>query len=195
VPSPAVPSDAFTDLARALSKAGVDWYVFGAQATIIWGRPRLTSDVDITIRLGSLKLRALMDLMQSEGFQLRIATTPDFLQRTRVVPLRHRSTGLDVDLVLAGPGLEDGFLERAVAVTIGTTTIPVISAEDLIVTKILAGRSKDLEDVRGVLAERGDRISLDAVRQVLQMLETALGHSDLLPVLDAEIARWRRRSG
>jgi hypothetical protein len=27
----------------------VAWYVFGAQAALIWGCPRLTTDVDVTV--------------------------------------------------------------------------------------------------------------------------------------------------
>ncbi len=61
--------------------------------------------------------------------------------------------------------------------------MPVISAEDLIVTKILAGRSKDLDDVRGIIAAKTD-LDLDAVRVTLSMLEEALGVSDLLPIFD-----------
>jgi predicted nucleotidyltransferase len=56
--------------------------------------------------------------------------------------------------VLAGPGLEEQFLARAVLVDIGGVRVPVMSPEDLVVTKILAGRPKDIEDVRGILAER-----------------------------------------
>ncbi len=69
------------------------------------------------------------------------------------------------------------------------TTIPVISPEDLVVTKILAGRPKDLEDVRGILRERRASLDLGLIRETLRLLEQALGQSDLCPVLDAELDR------
>lgn len=69
------------------------------------------------------------------------------------------------------------------------TAVPVISPEDLIATKVLAGRSRDVEVIRGVLAERRDRIRVDQVRAVLAMLETALGQGDLLPLFERE---WDR---
>lgn len=62
----------------------------------------------------------------------------------------------------------------------------------MIVAKILAGRPKDLDDVRGVLLERFDRIDEASIRSTLVMLEEALRVSDLLPVLDAELTRARR---
>ena len=61
--------------------------------------------------------------------------------------------------------------------------MPVISAEDLIVTKVLAGRPKDLDDVRGIIAAKTD-LDADAIRATLAMLEEALGVSDLLPIFD-----------
>lgn len=70
--------------------------------------------------------------------------------------------------------------------------MPVISAEDLIVTKILAGRPKDLDDVRGILLERLPQLDLSTLRSTLGLLEAALSQSDLLPQLEAELARARR---
>ncbi|HYU25018.1 MAG TPA: nucleotidyltransferase [Thermoanaerobaculia bacterium] len=72
---------------------------------------------------------------------------------------------------------------------IAGTVIPVISPEDLIVTKVLAGRPKDIEDVRGVLQERLDSLDLERVRSLLRLLEQALTQSDLLSTLEREIER------
>jgi hypothetical protein len=170
----------------------VDWYVFGAQAALLWGRPRMTTDVDVTARLTSVETTGLVAALRQEGFSLRVSATPAFVTQTRVLPMVHEPTGFAVDIVLAGPGLEDEFLARAVAVDIGGVSVPVISPEDLIVTKVLAGRAKDMEDIRGVLSERGSRLDLARVRGVLQMLEDALGQSDLLPLFESEVQRWRR---
>jgi hypothetical protein len=63
---------------------------------------------------------------------------------------------------------------------------------DLIVTKVLAGRPKDVEDVRGVLGQRGSDLDLGRVRRLLALLEDALGQSDLLPLFEAQLAAIRR---
>ena len=62
-----------------------------------------------------------------------------------MLPLVHERSGLALDLVLSGPGLEEVFLERAVHVDVSGASIPFISPEDLIVTKVLARR--DLQPV------------------------------------------------
>jgi hypothetical protein len=193
VPSPPGLADLLADLADALARLQVPWYVFGAQAALIWGRPRLTTDVDVTVGAVPGGTPALVAALQSRGFAVRLDVTPDFLRQTRVLPLVHGPSGVAADVVLAGPGLEDEFLARAVQVSVGGVTVPVLSPEDLVVTKILAGRPKDIEDIRGVLAERGDRLDLARVRHVLNMLEAALGQGDLVPQFEAEVARWQQR--
>lgn len=191
MPSPAGPADLLSDLANALHAVGAQWYVFGAQAALVWGRPRLTTDVDVTVKC-SVPTDQLLRSLDERGFTLRIDATETFIRTTRVVPLDHRSSGLGLDVVLAGPGLEDLFLERAVPIDVAGTVIPFISPEDLIVTKLLAGREKDIEDVRGVLSERGAALNIDQIRTTLALLEDALGQSDLTPMFDAELSRWQR---
>jgi hypothetical protein len=192
VPSPSGPADLLADLSRVLERLGLAWYVFGAQAALIWGRPRLTTDVDVTVRLGSHDPTMLVEALEAAGFRLRIVATPQFLRQTRVLPLAHEPTAMAVDIVLAGPGLEDLFLSRAVMVKVGASTIPIISAEDLIVTKVLAGRPKDIDDIGGVLAERGHALDLDLIRATISLLEAALGQSDLLPIFETALAGSRR---
>ena len=189
MPSSSGPAELLADLSAALAALHLPWYVFGAQAALVWGRPRLTTDVDVTVRLGDLDASALVGALGEHGFGLRVTATPSFVRQTRVLPLQHDRSGLALDLVLAGPGLEDLFLERAVPVDVAGVTVPLISAEDLIVTKILAGRAKDIEDVRGVLAGRGERLQVDQIRRTLTMLEEALGRSDLRRLFETELTR------
>ena len=108
------------------------------------------------------------------------------------MPTTLRRDGLRRAVVLAGPGLEELFLSRAVTIDLGVASVPFISPEDLVVTKILAGRPKDLDDVAGVLCERGVRLDIEAIRTTLTQLEQALGQSDLIVAFDAQLAQWRR---
>lgn len=191
MPSPTGPAELLADLAVAFDAIGVRWYVFGAQAALVWGRPRLTTDVDVTVQC-NVPTRELVGALERRGFCLRVDGTDAFIDATRVVPLEHRGSGLALDVVLAGPGLEGLFLDRAVPVDIAGTIVPFISPEDLVVTKLLAGREKDIDDVRGVLAERGSTLDVSRIRTTLALLEGALGQSDLTPVLERELDRWRR---
>jgi hypothetical protein len=68
--------------------------------------------------------------------------------------------------------------------------VPVAHATDLVVMKLLAGRGKDLDDARSLIAS-GD-VDVTEVRDLLEQLEEALGQSDLIPALDAALRDVQR---
>jgi hypothetical protein len=70
---------------------------------------RLGADVDLTTRLTPDEPGAFVSAMQTHGFEARV-TDPQFVDRTRVIPPVHTASGLPLDVVLAGRGLEDEFL-------------------------------------------------------------------------------------
>jgi hypothetical protein len=169
-------------LSRVLTAWG-PWYVFGAQAVVAYGVPRLSADVDVTIRLTPDTPSVFADAMRAGGFMLRV-TDPQFVERTRVMPFVHTATGMPVDMVLAGSGLEDMFLDRARTIDIGGTTVPILDLEDLVIAKVLAGRPKDIDDAQALWRVHGSRLDAVRIRGVLRDLEEALSQSDLLPMLD-----------
>ncbi len=176
--------EALGALQVVLDREGLRWYVFGAQAVVVYGQPRLTADVDVTLEASLERVLELVAPLGEHGFEPRAADPWELLHRARVLLLQHRPSGLAVDLVVAGPGLEEEFLAHRRFVDLGGLEVPVISPEDLVVTKILAGRPKDLDDVRGILREQGDRLDLERSRRFLRMLEQALDRSDLVPALE-----------
>ena len=122
--------------------------------------------------------------MIEAGFEIPVANPDSFIQQTRVIPFQDSTGGMSVDIVLAGPGLEELFLDRIQKKSLEEILVPIISPEDLIVTKILAARQKDLTDVRNLIKVQGKRLDVAWIRQLLEELEAALGQSDLLPVFE-----------
>jgi hypothetical protein len=181
-----------TALSKVLARWG-RWYVFGAQAVIAYGVPRLSADVDVTLRLLPDEPERFARDMEAGGFALRVED-PDFVRRTRVMPFVHLATAMPLDVVLAGSGLEDEFLERARAVDLGGTTVPLIDPEDLIIAKILAGRPKDLDDASGLWRLHGREMDAERIRRTLRLLEEALSQSDLLPAFESVQRRGAARS-
>jgi hypothetical protein len=167
---------AFAAIAKKLR---LRWYVFGAQAVNLHGFPRATADLDVTIELGECSIESLVSTLARAGFTPRFSDAA-FIAITRVVPLVHQASQLPLDVVLAGPGLEQRFLDEVEHRTIGRQSIPVLSAENLIVTKLLAARPKDLQDIRELIAIR--KIDHRSVDRTLVELEDVLGQSDLRPL-------------
>jgi hypothetical protein len=180
--------------AAAFVDLGVRWYLFGAQAAFVYGAARLTVDVDVTVALDEHAPGELLAALSRHGIQSRV-DDEDFVERTRVIPVIHTSSGIAGDIVLAGPGLEEMFLNRARVRDLLGVPVPVAAPEDLVVMKILAGRPKDIEDVKAIVSAQGDALHVDSIRETLRLVEEALGQSDLSPLFErtAAAARSMRR--
>ncbi len=191
MPSPF--ADVLSALSGAFGKARVRWYLFGAQAAILYGAARLTADVDVTVALGVTSPQRLVRGLVDAGFTERVPDE-EFVARTRVLPVVHGASGIPVDIVLAGPGLEELFLDRARPIDVDGVSIPVARAEDIVVMKLIAGRPKDLDDIAAVLAAHPRDLDLTLVKDTVRMVEEALGQSDLSPLFDRALASARRAS-
>jgi hypothetical protein len=150
----------------------------------MYGVPRLSADVDVTLALQPDAPERFARDMAAAGFSLRV-DDPEFVRRTRVMPFVHLGSGMPLDVVLAGSGLEDEFLERATPMEIGNTTVPLIDLGDLIIAKVLAGRPKDLEDAAALWRLHRDTLDEARIRTTLRSLEEALTQNDLLPAFEA----------
>jgi hypothetical protein len=181
-------------LAPVLQQLGVGWYLFGAQAAMLHGAERLTADVDVTVHLGGRGSKDLVHALTRAGFRMRIEGD-DFVERTRVIPVVHVPTGIALDIVLAGPGIEELFLQRAELRDYRGVRVPVACAEDIVVMKVLAGRPKDIEDVVAILRARTEDLNVDIVRSTLSLLEQALDQSDLVPAFEQAFGRARLSRG
>jgi hypothetical protein len=182
-------ADALGPLAAVLDRRGVTWFVFGAQAVAVRGAPRATQDLDVTVLGVREDLPSLVADLQRAGFQHRYPqAAQQLIEAGAVLPLVHTASGFEVDLVLAGSGFEELAAARATREPVDGVCVPVAHATDLVVMKILAGRGKDIDDTRSLLA--GDDVDAAEVRDLLGQLEAALGQSDLVPAFDA---LWRER--
>lgn len=177
--------EALASLVRVLDGGGHRWFVFGAQAVAVRGAPRATQDIDITVDVARSRLPQLTIALESEGIRHRYPEIADELTVSgAVLPLAHPS-GMEIDLVLAGSGLEELAMTRATRVLMDGVSVPVAHATDLVVMKVLAGRGKDLDDVVALLA--GGEVDVEEVRDLLGQLEEALSQSDLLVALSAAL--------
>ena len=149
---------------------GWRWYVFGAQAVVAWGRPRMTADVDVAVDIGDADKLELVRLLGQHGFEERFALSEEFLRDARLLPMLHRPTAMPADVVLLASELQREFLDRTRSVDVGGQVVPVVCPEDLLVMKLLAARRKDLEDARGIAIEQWQTLDVGLVRRVISLL-------------------------
>ena len=151
----------------------------------------MTADVDVTVELRDIDVLGLVAALGRVGFRLRMEFDDDFLRASRLLVLVHTATSMPLDVLIASTRLHAEFLSRARLIDAGGVRVPMMSPEDLIVTKILAARRKDLEDIRGVLREQTE-LDMGRIRDLLGQLEEALDEPRLLARFDRLVRAARR---
>lgn len=125
--------------------------VIGGQAVLLYGEPRLTRDIDITLGVGTDRLGSILDLLGEIPLRALPAEIEAFVNRTMVLPALHEASGVRVDMVFSSTPFEREAIARACPVELGGRTVPFASPEDVVIHKIFAGRARDIEDVVTIL--------------------------------------------
>jgi len=165
------------DLAQRLDTAGVAYMVIGGLANAVWGSPRNTIDIDLTIVLDPGLANALLESL-GPAYGSRTADPESFATRTRVLPLRH-SSGVQIDLIFALLLFEEEAVRRAVAVEIAGVPVRFCTPEDLVLHKIVSERNRDRQDVEEILRRRRETLDRDYLDPRVHELATLLERPDM----------------
>jgi hypothetical protein len=164
--------------------------VVGGQAVLLYGEPRFTRDIDITLGIGTDRLDDLMQLVAMLGWQVRPGASPEFVSKSMVLPCEDPSTGIRIDFIFSISAYEQEALRRVQKVRRGQAEVCFASAEDVVIHKVVAGRPRDLEDVRIVLLKQ-PLLDADYVRRWLGEFDRSL-HQDFTNRFEAV---WKATRG
>lgn len=153
-------------LATALDRARVAYMVIDGHAVLVHGVVRLTQDIDITLGLSADDLPRVKALIADLALQ-PLVDVDSFARETMVIPCAESSSNLRVDLILSQSPYEREAIARARGVKFDGVEVRIASAEDVIIHKLVAGRARDLEDVRGILI-KNPALDLALVRRWLR---------------------------
>lgn len=119
-----------------------------------WGEPRLTVDVDVTLLAGLGQESRYVDLLCAR-YQPRIPDARAFALANRVVLLEDAG-GIPLDIALGAFAFEGQAVRRATDFEfLKNVVLRTCSAEDLVVLKAFADRSRDWADIEGILIRQG----------------------------------------
>lgn len=163
--------------------------LIGGVAVIAHGVRRLTDDVDVALWAEGIDLAGLVERLSRAKIEPRIENAVAFAKRTHVLLLRHRPSGIDIDLSLSFLPFEDAALDHPTPRELGRARIPVARPADLVVYKAIAARERDRSDIERLLEMHGDAIDLSAMRRRVEELGAALDRPEILIDLDRIIAR------
>lgn len=183
--SPDPISVALADVGAALSTFGAPHMLIGGLAVIARGIPRQTDDIDAAVWGPGLDVACLLDHLQAAGIEPRIDDALEFAQTSQVLLLRHTATGTPLEISLAWLEFEREALERADRLALAGTTLPVATAEDLVIYKAVAWRQRDRADIERLLRLHGDRVDPQRVLGVLRVFAEAIEAPERVQLVEA----------
>ena len=136
---------ALAQVAQLLDRLAIPYMVIGGQANIIWGEPRATLDIDVTVWVTDDALAGVVDDVQLTLTSC-VSDPLAFVRDTRVLPLATLE-GVRVDMIFALLPFEQSAIARSVTREIAGTAVHYCTAEDLILHKIFSQRPRDLGDL------------------------------------------------
>jgi hypothetical protein len=157
--------------------------LIGGIALLRWGEPRLTRDVDVTLLTGFGREDEFIAPILSSGYRGRIPDASEFARRNRVL-LVDSPQGVPIDIALAGLPLEALVVERASLYEFETgCSLRTCSAEDLIVQKLFAFRTRDVLDVETIVLRQHDRLDWAYIEAQLSPLAELKEQPEIMDVL------------
>ena len=151
-------------LSEVFVERGIEYALLGGIATMLRGRPRFTQDVDILLSVPQVALPGLLDELIRRGFSLDADTViREFVQ--------HHMTAFRFGVVRIDwlkPVLPLYAHALAAATSVPWTaghSLRVLAAEGLIITKMVAFRPQDQEDIRTLIAANAAELNVELIRR------------------------------
>ena len=151
----------------------------GGLAVIRWGELRMTQDIDLCLLCGfgneAKYARVLLDNLKP-----RITDALTFALTNRVL-LVSTSNGVATDIVFSGLPFEEEMIKRSSSFDFyPDCSLITCSAEDLIVLKAFADRTKDWMDVESIILRQGRNLDIDYVLRQLSPLCDLKGTPEII---------------
>jgi len=134
------------DFIVLLNKYDIEYLLIGGYAVIYYKVQRYTRDIDFLIRPAKSNAEKMLLVMQEFGMGSLGLTTGDFLDEL-IIQIGFEPNRIDILKSASGIDFVESYKNREIAVLEDGTQINIISKQDLIKSKLAAGRDKDKYDV------------------------------------------------
>lgn len=178
-------------IGAALVKYNIPYMIIGGQAVLLYGEPRLTRDIDITLGINTNHLNQLLTILQRIPLKPIPEDIESFVKQTMVLPALDETTGIRIDFIFSFTPYETEAIKRAKGINILNQAVYFASVEDVIIHKIFAGRPRDLEDARTILLKNPD-IDNRYIRGWLKEFDASTGNNDFLKTFEGILKTIKR---
>ncbi len=174
-------------ITQQLDNHNIAYMIIGGQAVLIYGRPRLTRDIDITLGIDTDKFQQIDHLCRQLNLKPLTDHPEDFAIQTRVLPVEDPQSKIRIDFIFSFTPYESMAIQRAKPIQIGKYQVKFASCEDVIIHKMVAGRAIDEEDIKSILDKH--RTTID-----FRYIEKWLTDFDAIPEYNGVLSKWLKLS-
>ncbi len=165
-------------LAIELDKNDMPYMVIGGQAVLIYGEPRLTRDIDITLGLDAGGIEKVKAVIKALNLKILAENIGAFVEQTMVLPALEQKSGIRIDFIFTFTPYERQAISRAKKIRIGKQRVNFASLEDLIIHKMIANRERDIEDVKTIIL-KNTKFDKSYIIKWLKDFDKAIGSTSL----------------
>lgn len=155
--------------ASRLNKLAIPYFVTGSIATIVYGVPRLTNDIDVVLHIKRGTAHRIVAAFSLEAFYcppIEVIISETMRTNRGHFNIIHHETGLKADMYLVGKDpFQKWAMENKRIITYLGLEIPLAPPEYVIIKKLEfykeGGSQKHLDDIKGVWENSLDIIDRD----------------------------------
>ena len=155
---------------------------------LLYGTPRLTRDIDITLGIGTAQFSLVRKICQKLRLKILCKKPEAFAHKTHVLPTEDTKLRIRVDFIFSFTPYERQAMQRIRKVRMTGYPVKFASADDVIIHKMFAGRAIDLEDVRNILLKQRQTLDVKYIRQWLLQFSQLPDHRGIVKAFNG---MWR----
>jgi len=156
-------------LVRCLEKLNIPYFITGAVASIAYGEPRLTNDIDVVAEVNDGHIAKLKACFSEEEFYLDSDSIREAIRRRHQFNIIHPASGLKIDVIISKRDAFDQnrFSRIKRMRPLEDTEANFASPEDVIIKKMEyykeGSSEKHLRDIMGILEISGEMIDFEYI--------------------------------
>ena len=148
----------------------IPYLVTGSVASMAYGEPRLTNDIDIVADINLSHIPALLASFPEEEYYIDGEMIKDAILRIGQFNIIHPASGLKVDVIIKQDiPFDQSRFERVRKIYPGPYPADFASPEDVIIKKMeyykMGGSEKHLRDITGIFKISGESLDREYISQ------------------------------
>lgn len=155
------PTELLGVIGEVLDRIGCARFTTGSVASMVYGEPRFTNDIDIVVRMDDRQARKVAAAFTGEAWYVSLEAAVDAVRHRGMFNVIHVPSGLKVDLIVAAnDAYSDARFDRVRGIRMPDGRVePFSSPEDVVLMKLLffqeGGSDKHRRDIATIIAVQG----------------------------------------